>query len=90
MCHMPYNTPFIQNQLRIIQYVIVATSELVTSPGGPAMGVGTLATTQTPVSILNINTLLNPPSFFSYSMIFVAPGHKLIALSHKAEKLNRT
>lgn len=54
------------------------------------MLVGILATTREPVSIRKTNTLLNPPSFFSCSMILVAPGHRLMAFSQSAEKSNWT
>jgi hypothetical protein len=69
-----------------LQYVIVATSELIVSRAGPAIPVGSLATAWEPVSIMKMNTLLNPPSFFSCSTILVAPGHSSIALSQRAWK----
>lgn len=71
-----------------LQYVIVATSELVADLGGLAVLVGNLVTTQDPLSIVNIKTLLKPPSFFSCLTAFVAPGHTRIAWSQSAEQLN--
>lgn len=71
-----------------LQYVIVATSELVVNLGGPAIPVDNLATIQEPVSIVKRKTLLNPPSLFSYLAILVASGHRPIALSQSAEKSN--
>jgi hypothetical protein len=73
-----------------LQNVIVATSEFVVNLGGPAMGVGTLATTQELLSIVRRKTLLNPPSRFAYLATLVAPGHVLTALSQSAGKSKRT
>lgn len=71
-----------------LQYDIVATSELVVNFGAPAILVGNLATTQQPLSIVKIKTLLNPPSRFSYSTTLVAPRHTRTALSQRAAKSN--
>ena len=47
------------------QYLMVATSELVVSLGGPATEVGSLATTRFALSQVKMKTLLKPPSSFS-------------------------
>ena len=41
-----------------IRYSMVATSELVASPGAPATDVSNLATSRLPVSMVRIKTLL--------------------------------
>ena len=71
-----------------LQYVIVATSEFLVNFGGLAILVRNHATTQEPLSIVKIKTLLNPPSRFSYPTTLVAPGHTRIALSQSAVNSN--
>jgi hypothetical protein len=71
-----------------LQYAIIATSELVLNLGGPAILVGTLATTREPLSIVRIKTRLNQPSFFWRPTTLVAPGQTRIARSQSAEKSN--
>ncbi len=56
---------FTREEVSSSPYVMVATSELVVSLGGPATEVGSLATTRLALSQVNIKTLLYPPSFFS-------------------------
>lgn len=48
-----------------VQYFIVATSEFVTIPFGPTREVGSLATTCWPLSVVQMNARLKPPSLCS-------------------------
>lgn len=65
---------------------IVATSELVINLEGPATGKGSLATTHFALSVWNINTRLNPPSFLLYEVTDFAPGQSAMTLRRSASK----
>jgi hypothetical protein len=69
-----------------LQYLIVATSEFVVNLEGPANAKGSLATTRLALSVWNMNTLLKPPSFLSYEVTELAPGHSATTLRHRASK----
>lgn len=81
----PQLLSFIQ-EVSISPYVIVATSELVVSLAGPATEVGSLATTRLALSQVKMKIRLYPPSFFSYLVMEVAPGHSSITLWRSASK----
>ena len=73
-------------EFSISPYMIVATSELVVSLAGPATEVGSLATIRLALSQVKMKIRLYPPSFFSYLMMEVAPGHSSITLWRSASK----
>lgn len=79
---------FVRKRISSSPYVMVATSELVVSLGGPATEVGSLATTRLALSQVKMKILLYPPSFFSYLAMDEAPGHSSITLLRSASKSN--
>lgn len=66
----------------------VATSEFVVRLGGPVKPKGSLATAVFSLSVVNIKTLLNPPSFLSHDDIEVAPRESSRTLLQSASKSN--
>lgn len=70
------------------RYLIVPTSELVISLGGPAMVKGNLATIRCALLVVKMKIRLKPPSFFSQVAIEVALGHNSITLRQSASKSN--
>lgn len=82
----PQLLSFVQEEVSISPYVIVATSELVVSLAGPATEVGSLATTRLALSQVKMKIRLYPPSFFSYLAMEVAPGHNSMTLWRSASK----